>query len=427
MKFCLFLLIGFLISTSSFSQKLKDVNYWLYYIKPPKNAKIINRTYAWEVTELDYNEQMKKVETIYKSGKSNYGRGQFFASRDNLGFLTSFDPPGSGISFINDTVIPTCYIKMDVGAVNLMQVKPNSNGRSVADDMNSPPLLCYDVYIHVPLKLDMRYAENGEPTGGFVNGPQNIHFYPLYSLNESVDSFNRVYQFPKDFKLLQSTKGYASQGALDSEFNKHKWAFLKEKKQVIISDFVKRAKYEIISEFTTSKRSLPLILYYSKDKENLYSELENSTIKFEKVAELLKENIEKENKLNWFTPEIQIIIKDLKNTHVAFLNDTNKPYLIQSAAHFNLIWLSFFRTEFDFALSEIDFLEKLGEELLMKLKASADEKDKSKKLPKEIKKDYDETVNHIRYFNLDLVKSIILDFIPRYENNNAQLNWKIDP
>lgn len=193
----------------------------------------------------------------------------------------------------------------------------------------------------------------------------------------------------------------------------------------MIADFLKRAKLEVESLYCTSKRRLPIRLFYVKDKEDTYADLISYATIFKEVEALLKTNIELKNNKNWFTPEIMEYVNKLVEFYTNFLNrtDLKMTHLVKSVARYNRIWLYFMQAKFDVALSEISDLETLLVDVETKLTASNSEKDKTMQLPKETKEEYVDVYDAIRYFDLASVKALIQDFEPRYRNHAARLGW----
>jgi hypothetical protein len=416
----IFVLFILLIGFSGFGQKLKTEHYQVKYIKPPKSELKINKTYTWHVQELTRNENMQKVTKQYFTKDLNYGRGQFFASRDGLGFIPGFKNPLNGISFNGKddmALIPASLVKVLVGIAEIAQVKPNTNGRVNPNSAESAMAKVYDVWIHVPLVFDMRYAQPGEGVDEFsLQMLQNVKFDSIYCLKEEGQQFSKKFQFPKDLSQFKLKKGYSTTAELELQFVKYKRQFVKECKDRIIMDFLKRAKLEVESRFSYSKRDFPIKFYYVKDKANRFNDLESYAEIFKEVESLLKANIEANNKMNWFTPEIQVLIEKLLELHTTFLGQGELPNLVKSGARYNLIWLLFLNADFELARSEIQALNQLKADLKIALKDP-------KSLSKTTKKDYKETVEAIHFFDLEKIELLISDFQPRYEINKEKLGW----
>ena len=430
MKFFYLIAFLFLAEITVVGQKLRSDGFYVEYIKPPKSEAMITKTYAWEVKEETVDGQFKKVETTDLSSGLNAGRGNFFAGIDQLGSIPGFNPPVDGITFKDNVVIPSCLVKVKVGVAEILEAKPVSQGQLNPNVATSPSALAFNVRISVPLSFDMRYAmpptaDAPQGNDGFTQSLQNVTFMRLYSVEEKEQEFSKVYQFPKDFNALKNLAGYGSQQQLDLEFLKHKTAFLAEVKDKMIADFLKRAKLEVESLYCTSKRRLPIRLFYVKDKEDTYADLVSYATIFKEVEALLKSNIELKNNKNWFTPEIMEYVNKLVEFYTNFLNrtDLKMTHLVKSVARYNRIWLYFMQAKFDVALSEINDLETLLVDVESKLTASNSEKDKTMQLPKETKEEYVDVYDAIRFFDLASVKALIQDFEPRYRNHAARLGW----
>ena len=410
-------IILILVSFFVFGQKLKPTVCSVKYVRPPKLEQKINKVYTWRVKELTRDQNMRVLEKNYAAKEANYGRGQFFAAYTELGSIPGFQPPIAGLRMDADQKInPSCFLKVDIGIADIMDIKPNRNGKVNPNNTDSPVALVYDVWVSVPLTFDFRYAQNGPYDGEFFEHPlKNVHFDSLYYRKE--EKFTRKFRFPSHLKALSKTKGFSTNAELDLKFTKHKQQFIKECKDRLIAAFLKESKLEIESNYCYAKRQLPLRFYAAKDKEDTYAELANYASMLKKEVEpLLAANIEANNKMNWYSTDIKAYVNQLAQFHEKFLDREDLTYTAQSAADYNLIWLYFMQSNFNAALGQIEKLENRQEKLKNELK-------QSKKLPKEQKKDYKTTIDAVGYFDLEIIRALILDYRPRYEKHWEELNW----
>jgi len=421
MKSILFFCLFFSFFQASFAQKMKDDYLYCDFVKPPKSTKEIAKTYVWEVTETEYNSKMQRLTNRYTSGQQNYGRGQFFAAHHMFGMLGEFEHPLKQIPIIDNRAIASCLIQLEIGAVNLAQITPSSNGK-LSEQVDAATALCFEVYVSVPMTFKMWYIPEGTSSAILMSTEKTSSLDTLIFFDETSEPQMHVYKFPKDFEPLKNTRGYSTQAQLDIEFQKNKGAFLQEKKNQIIGQFVKKARLEIASLFTTTKIRLPVVVYYTKDKENTNPELEVIAIRFKEIEKLLNINIELKNNMNWFTPEIQTIVDDVLAKSDSFIAQDKLSHSAKTAARMNRIWLYFMKSRFDEALQEISELEKLRVTLIKELQEA---KDNNVKLDKSLKSDLNQTIDYLRYFKLDEIRPMIEDFIPRYENNKDKLGWRM--
>jgi hypothetical protein len=401
-------------------QKLKSEHITNKFIRPPKSDQLIEKGYTWEVTEKTFNQQMRTIEQIFQSGKTNYGRGQFFSDRDGIGSIPGFKTPQSGLIFDENGVLTPCsVVKVEIGQIDIDQVKPSTNGRVVKNDPQSAIAHSYDVWVSVPLRFDMRYAVPSNAVDD-VDSDQNlkgVNFLPLYHLDEVGADFTRRFQFPRDLKRLKGTPGYSTTAQLDVEFAKHKRAFLMEIKDRMIRSFLKRAKLEVESRYCFATRRLPIKLTWVKDKKSDVDDLEAHVATLTEIEPLLNANIEANNRMNWYSKEIRAYTSKVLDFHNNFLKRDDLSNLVRAAARNNRMWLLFLNSKFEEALLEITALKEQKETFKMAL--ANDEVQQ-----KDLKKDYKATIGAIGYFELDKAYEFITDYQIRYEYHKQTLGWE---